>query len=250
MTTDVSAPAPAPAEPKPNSIARIIGVLFSPDETFASIAKRPTWAAPLILLILVSVASGIVMAPRVDWAGPAREQMESRTDISAEQKEAGMRMAGAMGKVITYAGPILAIIFMLILAGILLLAFRLFGGEGTFAQAWSATLYAYVPNCIKSIVVLIVMVIKGGDKISPMALPTLLRSNLAFLFDPKDNPMAFALAGQFDIFSIWVLILIIIAFAHLAKVSKGKSAAIVISLWIIKCLLSLIGPAIQSLRRK
>jgi hypothetical protein len=32
-------------------------------------------------------------------------------------------------------------------------------------------------------------------------------------------------------------------------VSKGKSAAIVISLWIVKSLLGLIGPAIQSLRK-
>jgi hypothetical protein len=250
MTTDIPAPAPPSAgEPKPNSFARIFGVFFSPDETFASIARRPTWAAPLIVLIVLSIGSGLILSKRVDWAAPARESMESRTDISAEQKEQAMRMAGAMGKVIAYAGPVFLVIIMLIVSGILLLAFRILGGEGTFLQAWSATLYAYMPNVIKSIIVLAVMLIKGGAAISPMALATVVRSNPAFLFDPKTNPMAFSLATNFDIFSIWVMVLMIIGFAHLARVSKGKSAAIVISLWIVKSLLGLIGPAIQSLRK-
>ena len=248
--TDVSAPAPAPAaEPKPNGLARIGGVLFSPDATFASIARRPTWVAPLIVLILISIASGVILSGRIDWGAPAREAMEQRKDVRPEDAARAERMANAFGKVIAYAGPIFLVIIMLIVSGILLLAFRLFGGEGNFAQAWSATLYAYMPSVIKSIAVLAVLVIKGGTAISPIALATLVRSSPAFLFDPKTNPMAFALATNFDIFSLWVMVLLIIGFAHLARVSKGKSAAIVITLYVVKALLGLIGPAIQSLRK-
>jgi hypothetical protein len=250
MTTEAPAAAPAPAaEPKPNSFARIFGALFSPDETFASIARRPTWVAPLLVLIVLSILSGFLLAPRVDWAAPAREAMEARRDVTPEQMDRAVRMGGAMGKVIAYFGPLFLVIVMLIVAGILLLAFRMFGGEGTFGQAWAATLYANMPNVIKSIAVIVILVIRGTTQMSPMALPTLVRSNLAFLFDPKDNPMAFSLAANVDLFSIWVLVLLIIGFAHLARVSKGKSAAIVISLWIVKDLLSLIGPALQSLRK-
>ena len=61
--------------------------------------------------------------------------------------------------------------------------------------------------------------------------------------------MAFALASNLDIFSIWVMILLIIGFAHLARVSKAKAATIVISLYVVKALLGLIGPAFQSLRK-
>ena len=250
MTTDAPAIAPAPAtEPKPNGFARIFGVLFAPDTTFASIARRPTWAAPFILLVVLSIVSGLIMSSRIDWAAPAREAMEQRKDVPPEAAERATRFAGAIGKVIAYAGPVILTVTMLIVAGILLLAFRLFGGEGNFLQSWSATLYAFMPSVLKNIVLLIVLFLKGGSPISPIALVTLVRSNPAFLFDQKTNPMAFALAANFDIFSIWVLILMIIGFAHLAKVSKGKSAAIVITLWIVKSLLGLIGPAIQSLRK-
>ena len=250
MTTDVPAPTPAPAaEPKPNSAARIFGVLFSPDETFASIARRPTWAAPLILLVLLSLGFGLIAANRIDWGAPAREAMEQRKDVSPEAADRAAKMAGAIGKIISYAGPVFLVIIMLIVSGVLLLAFRLFGGEGNFLQAWSATLYAYVPSCIKSIIIIAVMLIKGATAISPLALVTIVRSNPAFLFDQKTNPMAFALASNLDLFSIWVMILLVIGFAHLARVSKGKSAAIVVSLYVVKALLGLIGPAIQSLRK-
>ena len=250
MTTDAPAAAPAPAaEPKPSGVARIVGVLFAPDDTFASIAKRPTWVAPFLVLIVLSIASGVIMAKRLDFAAPVRDQMESRKDIPPETADRAVRMAGAFGKVASYAAPVFTAIIMLIVAGVLLLAFRLFGGEGTFAQAWAATLYAFMPSVIKSLIVLLVIVIKGGAQISPIAIATLVRSNVGFLFDPKTNPMAFALATNFDLFSIWVLVLLIIGFAHLARVSKAKSAAIVISLWLVKVVLSLVSPAIQSLRK-
>ena len=250
MTTDVPTPAAAPAaEPKPNSVARIFGVLFSPDETFASIARRPTWAAPLIVMIVLSICSGFILANRIDWGAPAREAMEQRKDVPPEAADRAAKMASAIGKVIAYGSPIFLVIIMLIVSGILLLAFRLFGGQGNFLQAWSATLYAYMPSVIKSVVVLAVMLIKGVTAMSPIALVTLVRSNPAFLFDQKTHPMAFALASNLDLFSIWVMILLIIGFAHLARVSKGKSAAIVISLYVLKALMGLIGPAIQSLRK-
>jgi len=248
-TVDTPAAAPAPAEPKPNSFARIFGVLFSPEATFASIARRPTWVAPFLVLVVMALVSGLVLASRLDFAAPVREQMESRKDIPPEQVDRAVRIATAMGKVIPLTAPLFMVIGLLIVAGILLLAFRLFGGEGTFGQAWAAVNYASMPSVIKTIIILIVVLAKGGAALNPALLPTLVRSNPAFLFDPKTQAMAYAFTANFDVFSIWVLVLMIIAFAHLARVSKAKSAAIVISLWLVKCVVTLIGPAMQSLRK-
>ena len=63
MTTgqDSALAPPVPdAEPKPNSFQRIIGVLFSPDSTFKSIARRPDWVVPLVLLLVISLAAGVI----------------------------------------------------------------------------------------------------------------------------------------------------------------------------------------------
>ena len=235
------------AEPKPNSFQRIIGVLFSPDATFASIARRPDFVVPLVLLLVVSLAAGVIMAPHIDFGAAAREAMEQNKNATPEQIDKAVRISASIGKVFTYISPVLSLIGLLVIAGIVLLAFRIFGGEGDFKQAFSVTCYSSIPTIIKSVVTLIIIVAKGGI-IPAQALATLVRSNLGFLVDYKANPVAFALLSSFDIFSFWFLALLIIGFSYVARVSKTKAAVTIISLWILTLLLKLIGPAIQSLR--
>lgn len=239
---------PAPGtEPKPNPFQRIIGVLFSPDATFASIARRPDWVVPLVLLLLVAMAAGVIMAPHIDFGAAARESMEQQKNVSPEQIDKAVRISASIGKVFTYLAPVLSLIGLLVIAGVVLLAFRIFGGEGDFKQAFSVTCYASIPTIFKSVVTLIIIVAKGGI-IPAQALATIVRSNLGFLVDYKANPIAFALLSSFDIFSIWFLALLIIGFSYVARVSKVKAAVTIISLWVLVLLLKLIGPALQSLR--
>jgi hypothetical protein len=237
----------AGSEPTPNPFQRIIGVLFSPDATFASIARRPDWVVPLVLLLLVSLAAGIIIAPHVDFGSAAREAMEQNKNASPEQIDKAVRISSSIGKVFTYISPVLSLIGLLVIAGVVLLAFRIFGGEGDFKQAFSVTCYASIPTIIKSVVTLIIIVAKGGI-IPAQALATIVRSNPGFLVDYKTNPVLFALLSSFDIFSVWFLALMIIGFAYVARVSKVKSAVTIISLWVVVLLFKLIGPALQSLR--
>jgi hypothetical protein len=246
--SDVIAPA-APAvepEPKPNSFARIVGVIVNPDATFASIARRPHWVVPLVLWLLLSMLSGIVIAQKVDFGAAAREAMEQKNsgNMSPEQMDRGVKMAASIGKVFAYTAPLWGALIFVIIAAVLLLAFRLFGGEGTFVQSFSATLYAWVPNIISGCIALIILLVKGAITANDMR--TLVRSNLGFLVDLKTNPMAFALLSSLDIFTIWALVLFIIAFAYVGRVSKGKSAAIVISLWVVTVLFKLVPAAMAA----
>src|SRR3954449_6321168 len=92
----------AGAEPKPNSFQRIIGVLFSPDATFASIARRPDWVVPLVLLLIVSLCVGVILAPRVDFGSATREAMEQNKNVSQEQVDRAVKMTSSIGKVTMY----------------------------------------------------------------------------------------------------------------------------------------------------
>src|SRR5712692_5352908 len=111
MTTEAPPP-PAEATPKPSGFDRVIGVLISPGETFASIARQPDFWVPVILIVLVSVVAGIILAQRVDFVTPMREQMEERGAPPA-QIESTVRFMAPFFKGISYASPILAIIFLL-----------------------------------------------------------------------------------------------------------------------------------------
>lgn len=236
---------PPPAEPKPNSFSRLAGVIMAPNDTFASIARRPDWVVPLILWMVLSLAGGIIMAQKVDFGAAARAALEGRTDIPADRMDSSIRMASAIGKMFAYCAPIVVIIILLIIAGILHLAFRLFGGEGTFRQSFAATVYAWTPNVIQSVLVYIVVLARGG--IDATQMETILRSNLGFLFSMKTNPMAYALMASLDVFTFWTLALFVIAFAYAMRTSKGKAAGIVIPIWAVYVLFKLIPAAMRSM---
>ena len=245
MTTTES-PAPAEVPQKPSGFERVIGVLIEPSETFASIARQPDWLVPLIILLVISAIGGVIFAQRVDFVTPVRESMEER-GAPAASIDTAAKWTGAISKVFAYANPVVVTIFLLIISGVLLLAFRALGGEGTFRQAFAATTYASMPTVIKSILVTIIVAMKSG--VTGVDIPVILRSNLAFLVTMKEHPMAFAILSSLDIFTIWWLVLLSIGFAYLSKFSKAKSATIVVTLWVIVSLFKLIGPAMQSLRK-
>jgi hypothetical protein len=245
----LATPAPG-AEPKPNSFQRIIGVLFSPDATFASIARRPDWVVPLVLIVVLALANGILLSSRIDFGAPAREAMAQNKNMTQEQMDRTERMSVGMGKVAKFIAPVVTIILLLIVAGAILLTIRLMGGEGDFKQAFSVTCYAWFPNVIQSIILTIIILAKGTTGLNPQAFPTMIRSNPAFLVDMKTQPMAFALLSSLDLFTIWVIVLLVIGFAYVGRISKAKAAVAVVSLWAITILFKLVPAALQGLRNK
>jgi len=255
MTTEAPpAPAPVPsAEPKPNSFARIFGVLFSPGETFASIARKPTWGVPLLVILIIGYVCTALVVPRMDWdkiTAMQQEQMKQRNpNVSEQQLEQAARFGKALGKVIPWLFPIFAVVWYLLIAGVLLLTFRLTGSEGNFIQAFSATLYAWIPQLLSSIIGTIVIVARGG-LVDPEQMATMIKTNPGFLVDSKAHPMLFALLGSLDVFTIWTVVLLIIGFAALSRASKAKAAAIVIGWWIVVIGLFKLAPAaFRSIRK-
>jgi hypothetical protein len=236
MTIEGSEPSVPPTAPyeaplkKMNVFERAAGVLFSPGETFENIARKPDILAPMLLLLVVSYIGTILLVPRIDFGEAVRQQIQRQgRQMSDSDMDTAVRIGSAFGKVIAYTSPFLAFALIAIIAGVLLLAFRLFGGEGTYAQAYSASLYAWIPQVINGLILGIVGLTRDG--IDPTLMPTLVKSNPAFLVDMKAQPMLFAFLASIDVFTIWSVILFIIGFSILARVSKAKAASIVLSLW-------------------
>ena len=234
MTSEIqaSSPTPPPAEAassRKGGFQRIIGVLFSPGETFREIAARPDFLAPVLVILLISIGSSIVIAPRVDFESAIREKFEESGQMSPADVDRAVRFASAFSKAMIYAAPVVNFIFFAVVAGVFLLVFRLFGGEGGFKQAFSVTLYAWMPMIIAGLIGMIILVARGS--VPADQLNNLVMSNLGFLADPKENMVAFALLSSIDLFVIWSLALFIIGFAHVSRMTTGKSAAIVLSLW-------------------
>lgn len=252
MTEVAAPPAAAPApEPKPNGFQRIAGVLLTPGETFESIAKRPDIVVPLLVVLLVSLSTGIIVALNVDFAAMAREVMETQVesgDVPAEAADRSVRFMASFYKVLFFASPVLGLIMLLAIAGVLHISFRLFGGEGTFKQAFSVTLYSWMPFLIKGIIATAVLASRQTVGMAELQNPV--RSNLAFLVDMKTQPIPFALLSSLDLFTIWTLILFTIGFAAVSRFSRTKAAVIVVSLWLVTLLFKVGAAAMQAMRMR
>jgi hypothetical protein len=255
MTTEVyqSPPGdPPPPEPKKNVFARIAGVLFAPVETFAEIVRRPDILGPLLVIVILGYIGTAVVLPRLDVTAmtdaQAEQMRKQNPNVREEQIATIARYTAASVKVFAWIGPVIFIAWYAIVAGALLLAFRLFGGEGTYKQAFSVTLYAWMPMVLLSLITAVVVMAQGT--FDPTTAATIVKSNPAFLVDMKEQPVLFSLLSSFDLFTIWTIALLSVGFAAVARTTKAKAATIVVSLWLAMIVVKLGFAALGAARMK
>lgn len=213
-----------------SSWGRPLGVLVSPKPTFRSIAERPTWLPPLLILLLLGAAVQFLVVPKIDMEAAVREGLERQnqpaTDEQVEQY-AAMQSKFAVGcSIPIFAGGLL--IATLLLWGLGNAA----GGEIGFKRSFSVTLHGLMPNAIVSL--LSIPVILGLQEIDPgEAQRGLLSSHLA-AFAPEDSAAwLLALLARFDVFAIWSLVLLVLGLRIVGKLSTVAAAAVVGILWLL-----------------
>lgn len=236
-TTSVSGmPAPE-AQASISHFGRIIGVFTSPKQTFASIAQRPSWVAPLLLCMVLATAVGAMLNTKMNWGDYIRHKAEENprfSQLSEEQKDQALAGQVKFWSSFSYGigmvfVPISALLFALIYWG----SFNLFRGAGLrYGQAFGITTHAFLPTAISSILALIILPLKSYGDVDPESVVA--TSLKAYL--PETAPKALlALGGSLELFWIWCLVLVAIGFAaaNPKKIKLGASFGIVFGLWAV-----------------
>ncbi|HEX6094830.1 MAG TPA: Yip1 family protein [Thermoanaerobaculia bacterium] len=252
MTTTIDSTQPAQAPATKNAFQRIAGVFFSPGETFADIARRPDILVPLLVILAIGYVTTFMVMPHLDWDAMIAQQAEmvkkQNPNVGDDDVARMGRITRSMGTVMSYLAPLLVIVGYLIIALVIWGACRMMGGEGNFKQAFSTTLYAHFPRVLLGIVAAVVVMARG--MVDPSTMATVVKSSPAFLVDMKEQPVLFSLLGSLEIFQIWTIVLLVIGFAALTKLSRAKTAAIVVSLWVIMVVVKLGFAALGAARMK
>ena len=118
----------------------------------------------------------------------------------------------------------------LLTAAVLLGSFKAFGSDLTFRQSFGVTTHGFLPGLLGSLI--LIPVLTRQESLDPSAIGDLLRSNLGFLVE-RDSKVLHSLAQSMDLFSFWSLTLLVIGFAEAGRVSRGKSAGIIVTLWAV-----------------
>ena len=74
--SDVSS-APRPEAVQKNLAARLIGVIFSPGQTFRSIVAHPTWLGAMLAVVIVVAGGNFAASPAIAKASRFRTRRPS-----------------------------------------------------------------------------------------------------------------------------------------------------------------------------
>ncbi len=205
-------------------VPRVFAVFFNPRATFSGMASetRATWLTPMLVLtvtaILAVVTAGYLKTRAammgeiplpVDWQWWTPEMQNNY--MQAQQATQGPVFMYIMPLVGSLAGLWLG---WLVFAGLLHLGSTLFGGRGSMQNALSLVAWASLPFALRDVLRIVFMVIVGHPIVSPGLSGFAVGSG--FLSQ---------LLARTDIFLLWNIVLLVIGFAVVDGLPKGKSFA-------------------------
>lgn len=202
--------------------ARLLPVLVQPRKAFAGMAAeaRSTWLTPMFVLsltaLLVVLVSGylktraammgeVTMPPEWQWWTP-----EMQNNFMQAQR-------ATQGKTFMYVIPLVGAwtglwLGWVLVAGLLHLGSTLLGGRGSMQGALNTVAWASLPFAIRDVLRVIYM-LSAGHAIGSPGLSGFATS-AGFL--PQ-------LLARLDLFVLWYVILLIIGFAIVDGLSRGKA---------------------------
>jgi hypothetical protein len=255
---DANAPAPlSPAE-------RVTRVFYEPEPVFKNLRHHPRWLAGFLVLALFGVVYQMALTQRLGVERFAEDQAVREIEggfvpldkISADDyKQAKIRAAIATASRDKITTPFwiigLALVGMLILAGVYLLAVMAFGGKMNFWQALTVAVYGSLPQAvISAILSLLLLYIQSPTDIIPLEAQRhgLARADLGLLFkttnpmvNTLERPILYTLAtfiGLFPLYGWWVTVNGLKNAGE--KISGGSAWAIAFILWLVGMLLTVV----------
>lgn len=222
---------------KKGSFWKLQGIFFEPTGAFQQINLAPSWVLPLLLAIIISGVGWVAIVNRIgletlmrlqiEGTSRAEEMSQAQIEETAEQA-ANSPLIQFMMYTSATVGPVL---IALIAALVLLLGLYLLGGETNFKKVFSVAAHTFffyymVYTGLTIIVALLISEPETLDLHNPIY------TNLAFLFDRKESPVAYAAASSIDLVSFYHIYLLSLGLSIVSqKVSYRGCLGVVLVVW-------------------
>lgn len=239
MSTSVPQPqqSGAPGAAEMSAASRCFGVFTEPVKTFASIARKPDFLAPLIAMIVISIATAEILLHRVGAEQIARWTIEHSgraSTMSPEQLQNAVHRTTPMFAISTHVGGVVgAPIFIFIMAVIGMFIMKLvYGRPVRFKSAFSLAAYADLPMFLAAILGILVIWFGDPGSINPHNLtPT----NIGFFMSASASKPLLSVGTSIDFFSFWLMGLLGIAFASTTsnKIKPRSVFLCFLGMWVI-----------------
>jgi hypothetical protein len=204
-------------EPPKSFLQRLVGVFVSPGATFADVARKPDFIAPLIVSILATMAVFETMLGRIGAERIVRQSLEQSgraSNMSPEQLQQALEQGAKFTGIFMHVTGLLASpIVLLVVAGLgLLIMNAIFGSRLKFKTAFSVTCYANLVSVLGAIIALVMILLADPEQLNAQnPVPT----NPGFFFNPRETSKPLlSLLTSLDVFTIWFMALLGIGFSE------------------------------------
>jgi hypothetical protein len=235
VTEIASVPDSVQNQPYPGLVARMIGVLLSPRETFAAVALRPRWLGVMLVTLIMSSAGYYLILSSQDMQDAIIDQqvraIEGRGNAVSDEQLANMeRFIGYLP--VGYAVGVFVVgpLFGAAIAGIVTGIFStLMGGNGTFKQVFAVMNHAgFIPAL--SALFIAGMLAVGAKPVG--ARPP--GANLGvFLPMLEETSFLAVMLRSIDMFLLWWMVVLAIGLGVLYKRKTGPIATTFIGLYVV-----------------
>jgi hypothetical protein len=231
---DTMTPSSATVQAQPGLLSRVVGVLFSPRETFAAVVARPRWLGAVGVAVLISSLAQFALLSTDLGQELALEQQVSAAEafgitISDEayaSMEQGMENA-------RYTGPIATILFtpliLLVSAGLMHVMFGLVGGgNGTFKQVYAISAHTSIISSLQLVFTTLVTLAAGraaGANLSVFA-PML-----------EDTSLVYKFLSYIDLFYVWSTFITAVGLGVLYKRRTAPIAMVLFGIYFVIALI-------------
>jgi hypothetical protein len=226
-----------------SQVERVVDTFVAPTKTFADILRSTSWWLPFLLAVLVTVGVTFAIDKQVGFERVVEnvihqspKQEEQLANLTPEQREGRIRAMSMGYRYTSYASPIFILIFSALGALMLWASFNFgLGAQTTYAQMFCLWMYASLPRLLSGLLSVVMITVGGNAENFDLKNPV--GTNLAY-YMPDATPWLKTALSFFDVIGLWNLLLLVIGTAVVAKVSRGKAAAVVVGWWVLILIVS------------
>ena len=219
--------------PRLSSLQRLWMAFASPGQVFSDISIRPTWVICLIAMVVLGIGVQFAVVPHVDSEATLRARLGDRAaDLSDERIEEMVQQGEKFARFAPLIGLVVSPIAWAIMAAIFFVLLKIVGSETDFVRAFSTTLHAYWPPAVV-VSVLTAILIQRVGKIPQQELTDVVKSHPGAFLSPDAPAWLDAVASTFSVFNIWTVVLLVIGFRVVGKISTGKAAVVALVPWVV-----------------
>jgi hypothetical protein len=222
-----------------------IDIIVAPASVFRR-RERGSWLIPLLIvtvaIAVIAFASRGVLQPVMD------AEFERAADAMRKNPQVTEEMVDRMRGFITFTstwGPVIVTPISIIIVGFMTwLVAKLVDARQELHAAMVVAAYSYVPRIIQFIINAVQGLVLSPDKLNGVV--KLSFSPARFLDPSTANPVLVQILNRFDLFTIWVTVLLAIGVYVTGRVSKGQAAVAGVLFWVVGGIPAILGALRQA----